>query len=62
MNPLWKDLLILHGHVVRKEDLTWAPDTGPDPDRDESGAKKTRPNALKCCMAAVVWPRLAAPR
>ncbi|OZB59862.1 MAG: hypothetical protein B7X33_06260 [Lysobacterales bacterium 13-68-4] len=62
MNSLWKDLLILHGHLVRKEDLSWASDTRPDADRDESGAKKARSTALKCCMAAVVWPRLAAPR
>lgn len=62
MNSLWKDLLILHGHLVRKEDLAWAPDTLPDTDRDKHGAKKIGSTALKCCMAAVVWPRLAAPR
>ncbi len=29
MNSLWKDLLFLHGHLVRKEDLVWRSDTAP---------------------------------
>ncbi|AND70717.1 hypothetical protein ATSB10_32630 [Dyella thiooxydans] len=62
MNSLWKDLLILHGHVVRKEDLAWVPDSRPDTGRDESGARKSGSAALKRCVTAVVWPRLAAPR
>lgn len=61
MNSLWKDLLILHGHLVQKEELLWKADTGSAADQDESRAKKAGSVAVKCCMA-VVWPRLAAPR
>lgn len=61
MNSLWKDLLILHGHLVQKEELLWNSDTGSAADQDENRAKKARSAAVKCCMA-VVWPRLAAPR
>lgn len=30
MNSIWKDLLFLHGHLVRKEDLAWRSDTAPE--------------------------------
>ena len=61
MNSLWKDLLFLHGHLVRKEDLVWRPDTRIEADQDKSGARKKASSiALKCCVA--VWPRLAGPR
>ena len=30
MTSLWKDLLFLHGHLVRKEDLTWRRDAAPE--------------------------------
>jgi hypothetical protein len=61
MNSIWKDLLFLHGHLVRKEDLVWRSDTCSRTDRD-SNAIKTKPSsiALKCCVA--IWPRLAGPR
>jgi hypothetical protein len=61
MNSIWKDLLFLHGHLVRKEDLAWRPDPHTEANRDEAAAKKARSTVVKCC-AAVVWPRLSAPR
>ena len=61
MNSLWKDLLILHGHLVQKDELLWKADTGSKAAQDEGPAKKARSAAVKCCMA-VVWPRLSAPR
>ncbi len=61
MNSIWKDLLFLHGHLVRKEDLVWHADTRTEANRDNSDArKKTSSVALKCCVA--MWPRLAGPR
>ena len=62
MNSLWKDLLILHGHLVQKEELLWSSDTGSEADHDESRARKARSTAVKCCVAAIAWPRLSAPR
>jgi hypothetical protein len=62
MNSIWKDLLVLHGHLVRKEDLVWRADTRTEAEREKSDAKKKAGAlAVKCC-AAVVWPRLAGPR
>ena len=43
MNSLWKDLLFLHGHLVRKEDLDWQPDA-PAPPR-KMASKPPWPNA-----------------
>jgi hypothetical protein len=62
MNSIWKDLLSLHGHLVRKEDLDWRADTRTEAERNKDVAKKkANAMAVKCC-AAVVWPRLAGPR
>jgi hypothetical protein len=61
MSLIWKDLLFLHGHLVRKDDLLWRADTRTGTDRDKSDAKKKASSiALKCCVA--IWPRLAGPR
>jgi hypothetical protein len=61
MNSIWKDLLFLHGHLVRKEDLVWRTDTRTGTDQDKSDAtKKASSVVLKCCVA--IWPRLAGPR
>jgi hypothetical protein len=61
MNSIWKDLLSLHGHLVRKEDLDWRPDTRTEAERNKDIAKKKASViAVKCCAA--VWPRLAGPR
>lgn len=61
MNSIWKDLLFLHGHLVRKEDLDWRSDTRAAAERDRNAAKKKASvMAVKCCAA--VWPRLAGPR
>jgi hypothetical protein len=61
MNSIWKDLLFLHGHLVRKEDLVWHSDTRTEAERDKDIAKKKASVvAVKCCAA--VWPRLAGPR
>jgi hypothetical protein len=61
MNSLWKDLLFLHGHLVRKEDLVWRSDTCTGAERDKNGKKRMAGSiAVKCCAA--VWPRLAGPR
>lgn len=59
MNSIWKDLLFLHGHLVRKEDLAWRADSQPSPERGKVVAK-ARKAVLACCAA--VWPRLAGPR
>ena len=61
MNSLWKDLLFLHGHLVRKEDLAWRSDTCIGTGRDNNaGRKKPSSIVLNCCVA--IWPRLAGPR
>ena len=61
MISLWKDMLFLHGHLVRKEDLPWRADIRTEADRDKNESrKKTSSIALKCCVA--IWPRLAGPR
>ena len=60
MNSIWKNLLLLHGHLVHKADLAWALDAGAGANRNTSSAGKSGSIAVKCCMA-VVWPRLAAP-
>jgi hypothetical protein len=60
MNPIWKDLLFLHGHVVRKEDLIWSAETRTPAQRAEADARKLKSATVRCCMAA--WPRLVAPR
>jgi hypothetical protein len=70
MSSLWKDLLFLHGHLVRKEDLLWADQASPESTTatpaaathvEKAGAAAwngARP--VKNCAAH--WPRLAAPR
>jgi len=61
MNSLWKDLLFLHGHLVRKEDLAWRSDAHTEADRGSSDArKKVNSVVVQCCAA--IWPRLAGPR
>jgi hypothetical protein len=60
MNSIWKDLLFLHGHLVRKEDLTWRDEVCSEPKQAEAAARKIKSATIQCCMA--VWPRLAAPR
>ena len=68
MSSLWKDLLFLHGYLVRKEDLSWRDQTAPDPAAGapaENAAVKAE-NAAKGQgkppkNRASRWPRLAAP-
>ena len=61
MSSIWKDLLFLHGHLVRKDDLSWRADTRTGTGQDKSVAgKNIHPLVLKCCAA--IWPRLARPR
>lgn len=61
MSSLWKDLLFLHGHLVRKEGLVWRSDTRAGAERDKNGTRRKAGSiAVKCCAA--VWPRLAGPR
>lgn len=68
MNSLWKDLLFLHGHIARKEDLVWHDETSAEPSQEEltdasatGGAGPTRDDRkpLKDCLSH--WPRMAAP-
>jgi len=61
MSSLWKDLLFLHGHLVRKDDLVWRSDRRTGEERDKYDTKR-KPStiAVKCCAA--VWPRLTGPR
>jgi hypothetical protein len=70
MSSLWKDLLCLHGHLVRKEDLLWCDQTTPESTTatpvagthvDEAGAA-ARNGARPSKNRASHWPRLAAPR
>jgi len=61
MNSLWKDLLFLHGHLVRKEDLAWRSDTHAGADRNSGDTRKKASSVVvRCC--AMIWPRLAGPR
>ena len=60
MNSLWKDLLYLHGYLVRRDELAWQPDTGAEADRRQAGIKKAKAIASTCCVAA--WPRIVGPR
>jgi hypothetical protein len=61
MNSIWKDLLFLHGYLVRKEDLIWREEVHTEPQRTEkAGNRKLKSATVQCCMA--VWPRLSAPR
>ena len=59
MFPFWKDLLFLHEHLLRKENLAWRPDlpTKPAPGKR---ARKTQRVAVTCCATA--WPRIMRPR
>jgi hypothetical protein len=68
MSSIWKDLLFLHGHLVRKEDLLWYDQTSPAtaaeiparPSIDRvAAALKDEANLPPHCMSR--WPRLAAP-
>lgn len=64
MSSLWKDLLFLHGHLVRKEDLLWRDQTTPESTTaatpvDKAAAVK---NSARPKDGASHWPRLAAPR
>jgi hypothetical protein len=69
MSSLWKDLLFLHGHLVRKEDLLWADQANPESATatpaaihvDKAGAA-ARNGARPPKNCAAHWPRLAAPR
>ena len=60
MNSLWKDLLFLHGHLVRKEDLDWQPDAPANPPQDGKQVTLAKRTVMACC--AHVWPRMASPR
>jgi hypothetical protein len=61
MSSLWKDLLFLHGHLVRKEDLDWRRDTRVEADPNKTDIRKRAHSlASTCCVA--VWPRLSGPR
>lgn len=44
MTSLWTDLLFLHGHLVRKEDLVWRRDAAPESaDADADAARSSPP-------------------
>jgi hypothetical protein len=60
MNSLWKDLLFLHGHLLRKEDLNWQPDAPTKEAQAKNAAKTAKRSVLVCC--AHVWPRIMGPR
>jgi len=59
MSSLWKDLLLLHGHLLHKENPAWRPDPPPaqTPGKPTRKAKRA---AVTCCAAA--WPRIMGPR
>ncbi|MEY2150225.1 MAG: hypothetical protein EPN68_16290 [Rhodanobacter sp.] len=59
MFSLWKDLLFLHGHMLRKENLDWRPDA-PSAQQPDKHGRKARRAAAACC--ATVWPRIMGPR
>lgn len=42
MTSLWTDLLFLHGHLVRKEDLVWRRDAAPE-SADADAARSSPP-------------------
>ncbi|MFC5527432.1 hypothetical protein ACFPPA_16945 [Rhodanobacter ginsengisoli] len=47
MTSLWKDLLFLHGHLVRKEDLTWRRDAAPESAAPEATPRSSPPAPSK---------------
>lgn len=55
----WKDLLFLHGHMLRKENLEWRPDA-PPAQAPEKHSRKIKRAVVNCCAA--VWPRIMGPR
>ena len=59
MFSLWKDLLFLHDHLLRKEDLAWRPDP-PTEQAPGRHARKSKRVAVACCATA--WPRIMRPR
>lgn len=69
MPSMWKDLLFLHGHIARKDDLLWHDQNRPataiakpassSPDR-ASAALENVTHAPK--RRPLHWPRLVAPR
>jgi hypothetical protein len=61
MNPLWKNLLYLHGHIAHAG-LAWKPDARLPPDRRRTVGAISKPRAMVRLSCAAVWPRLIAPR
>ena len=56
MSSIWKDLLFLHGHLVRQQDLEWRVDATPPQDVSKvtpslpQAASATHPD--DCCTTA----------
>ena len=64
MSSIWKDLLLLHGHLLHKDDLEWrtdtpAADTADPAVAEASASRDAKAAALACCAA--VWPRIVVP-
>jgi hypothetical protein len=61
MNPLWKNLLYLHGHITHAE-LAWKPDSHVPTNPPRADIAISRPRSLVRSACALAWPRLIAPR
>ncbi len=61
MNPLWKNLLYLHGHITHAE-LAWKPDTRIPPNAPKAVIAIGKPRFVARSTCALAWPRLIAPR
>ena len=61
MNPLWRNLLYLHGHITHTE-LTWKPDTRVPPNPAKAVIASRKPESVVRAPRPSAWPRLIAPR
>ncbi|MEP7185285.1 MAG: hypothetical protein ABI767_05540 [Rhodanobacter sp.] len=65
MSSIWTDLLFLHGHLVRKEDLAWHHEKCPEGDSSKTAVKadsSDAPLAASPERRKLRWPHLSAPR
>jgi len=63
MSSIWTDLLFLHGHFARKEDLVWRTDSIDD-EQNEAETNRSHPTAIASPAPKrrlFRWPRLSAP-
>lgn len=63
MSSLWTDLLFLHRHLARKEDLAWCQEkSAEDDDETVSTANPSEPAFPPPQHRKLHWPRVSVPR